>query len=313
MNIRSAPFEVGSDRRISYWLKNQTRQNFGDSLSELLFCALNGPVNRPKDGREDGREDGRGDGRGYEIIHLIGSAISAARIAVELECCGALTERPIVFWGCGARDGNEIHADFLRRCDFPAIRGPLTRAALRLAPETPIGDPGLLLPLIYQPRILPEFIGKTICVPHINDRKPDQEILRETGVDLVIRPEIRPSPARLLNLIDIINSAAFILSGALHFCITACAYGRPFCYWDAGHLDVPFKWEDFSASIGLACRFARTLAQGQQTYAEHISGKIRLPPLAPLIARAPLPAPESLLSRAIAFDLRQSAPALPRA
>jgi hypothetical protein len=294
----ASDFRISGDRRLSYWLKDRSRQNFGDSLSELLLWALSGPA------------DGRASPFKYEVIHLIGSVISAQRIAAALSDCAGGGERPIAFWGCGARERIAIKSDLLRRCDFPAVRGPLTREALRLPPETPIGDPGLLLPLIYRPRHVAAFAGKTICVPHFNDRKTDREILLETGVDFVIRPEIPPGPRHLLNLIDIINSAAFILSGSLHFCITACAYRRPFCYWNAGHLDVPFKWEDFSASIGIACRFARSLEEGRQTYARFIEGRTTLPPLAPLIASAPLGAPDSLLERACKFDMQQSAPAL---
>jgi len=290
-------YKIGSDHRIVYWLKNRERQNFGDSLAELLFWAL---CHRGEDGKIFSRT-----ARPYDAIYLIGSAISAARISNALEHCRAGRARPLAFWGCGARGREKIPAELLRRCDFPAVRGPLTMDVLGLPIITPLGDPGLLLPLLYQPKILPEFAGKAICVPHFFDPKTDAEILRETGVDHVVRPMVRPDPAAILHLIDIIRSAGFVLSGAMHFCILAFAYGRPFSYWNGGHLDTPFKWEDFSASIGISCRFAKTLDEGLRIHASWIGGKARMPPLAPLIASAPLIAPDELLKKAAAFDRQQ--------
>jgi hypothetical protein len=287
-------YEISSDHRITYWLKNRDWQNFGDSLSELLFWALRGQA-------ADGGTTSRATGD-YEAIYLIGSVISAQRITDALEHCWAGNARPLAFWGCGARGRERIPTELLRRCDFPAVRGPLTRDVLRLPSATPLGDPGLMMPLLYKPRAVPEFAGKSICVPHYFDRKTDAEILRETGVDYVVRPVVRPDPRMVLHLIDVINAAGFVLSGAMHFCILALAYGTPFSYWSAGHLDTPFKWEDFSASVGIACRFAKTLDEGRSIHASCIAGKARIPPLAPLISCAPLAAPEALLQKAMAFD-----------
>lgn len=290
-------YEISSDQRITYWLKNRDLQNFGDSLSELLYWSLR---HRGDDGKMTTRASGR-----YDAIYLIGSVISADRITQALEHCHTGHARPLAFWGCGARSRDLIPGELVRRCDFAAVRGPLTMDVLGLPGTTPIGDPGLLLPLIYQPQIVPKFAGKSICVPHCFDKKTSAEILRETGVDYVVRPVVRPDPANILHLIDIIHSAGFVLSGAMHFCILAFAYGKAFSYWSAGHLDTPFKWADFSASIGISCRFAKTLDEGLRIHAGSIDGKGRMPPLAPLIASAPLIAPDALLKKAMAFDKRQ--------
>jgi hypothetical protein len=296
-------YEISSDRRITYWLKNRELQNFGDSLSELLYWAL---CQRDADGKIISRASGP-----YDAIYLIGSVISADRINQALEHCRAGNPRPLAFWGCGARGRDVIPGELTRHCDFRAVRGPLTMEVLGLPTTTPLGDPGLLLPLLYQPQIVPKFAGKAICVPHCLDRKSDAEILRETGVDYVVRPVVRPEPADILHLIDIIHSVGFVLSGAMHFCILAFAYGTAFSYWSAGHLDTPFKWEDFSASIGISCRFAKTLDEGLRIHANVIAGKGKMPPLAPLIASAPLIPPDELLRMAIAFDQQhQKLPAL---
>lgn len=290
-------YEISSDQRIVYWLKNRELQNFGDSLSELLYWSL---CRRDAEGKRAGLAT-----RPYDAIYLIGSVISADRINQALEHCRTGNARPLAFWGCGARGPEVIPAELTGRCDFRAVRGPMTMQVLGLPAATPLGDPGLLVPLLYQPKILPELAGKAICVPHCFDNKTNEEILRMTGVDYVVRPVVRPDPAAILNLIDVIHSAGFILSGAMHFCILAFAYGRPFSYWSAGHLDTPFKWEDFSASIGIPCRFAKTLDEGLRIHANLIDGKGKMPALAPLIACAPLIAPDELLEKAAAFDKRQ--------
>lgn len=275
----------GSDQRIAYWLKNQPWQNFGDFLSELLFAALaTGPVAGP-----------------YEVIHLIGSVISTSNIASALSHTSTGPGRPVAFWGCGMREGTFIAPDLLARCAFHGVRGPLTRDALNLPQNTPLGDPGLLLPLLHTPR--PHALeGEILCIPHYFEPLSDAQLLEMTGADAVLRPRLRPDPEACRDFIDAIAGARLVLAGALHAVITAAAYGVPFAYLDTGFIDLPFKWADFAGAAGFAGRFVKTAEQGMAMYENTIQPVLRLPKLAPILEAAPLCAPDQLLAQARHYD-----------
>src|SRR5436190_17449245 len=100
---------MASDARISYWLKNQSIQNFGDMLSELLFDALTSE--QSIGGRREAVDD-------FDIIHLIGSVISTASINMDLQYVRASAGRRIAYWGCGLRQEEAISADLLAHCSF---------------------------------------------------------------------------------------------------------------------------------------------------------------------------------------------------
>ena len=276
-----------SDPRISYWRKGLASQNFGDLLSELLFEGLSQRT-RSGGARKTGKHD---------VVHLIGSVISDWHIERDLEHVRAGSGRRIAFWGCGVRDDRPIHTDLLERCEIFGVRGPISREVLGLPPDTPIGDPGLLLPLLYQPRALGKRAAETICVPHFLDPKTDDQLLELTGVSRIVRPNVVCSRAALTSVIDAIANARFVLCGALHAAIVACAYGRPFAYFDSGYVDVPLKWRDFAASIGIPCRFATNLAEGRRIFDEQLASQITIPPLAPLVALCPLNPPSRFVRR----------------
>ena len=278
-----------SDYRITYWRKGLQRQNFGDFLSELFVGAFSsGGLLSCRSGKPRDR---------YESIHLIGSVISAQNIEHDLEHAGIGTKPAIAFWGCGKRDHAPIPADLLQHCDFFGVRGPLTRSALGLPMGTPIGDPALLLPLLYRPKPSPVSSGRTICVPHFLEPLSDEELLKRTGADAVIRPNLPANPAALHEMIDALADARFVLAGALHGAIVACAFGTPFSFFDSGYIDVPFKWEDFSASVNIPCRFATSVPEGIEIYHSEIKTNYRELPAEPILACAPIVPPRVLFRR----------------
>lgn len=288
-----------SDSRSSYWRKGQGAQNIGDFLSEFLFIHLS--RKSPSDwfaGAPAGEHD---------VIHLLGSVIADAPIARALEHARAGGGRPVAFWGCGKRDEQPVAPGLLARCDILGARGPLTRDALGLPPETPLGDPGLLLPLLHEPHSVPGLAGAAICVPHFFEKRPDAELLDLTGADRVVRPNIAPRVAELTRLIDAIAGAGFVLAGALHAAVVACAYGVPFAFFDSGYVNLPFKWQDFAGSVGIPCRFVGTVADGVACHEAVLRPALRRPRLAPLLEVAPLHAPRELLARAHAQDAHVAA------
>ena len=274
---------------LSYWRKGLEVQNFGDFLSELLYAELAGRGLFERNGGKPKQD--------YAFIHLIGSVISDSHVRAAVEHAGDGPHAKIAFWGCGKRDAAPLDEELRRHCVFLGARGPLTRDALGLPPETPLGDPALLLPTIYRPRLREELRFKTMCVPHFLETQSDEDLRANTGADVVLRPNIAPRIEDARAFIDRLVSAEFVLCGALHAAIVRYAYGRKFSYFDSGYIDVPFKWRDFSASVGIGDRFATTVAQGEALYGEQTAGRIGLPDLREIWRCAPLHLPRRLRRR----------------
>lgn len=275
-------FEI--DERIHYLIKHDTVQNFGDYLPEILAKELLGYP------RIDADE-----------FRLIGSVIDDRWIRRDLRRINGHQDGLIAFWGCGKRGPGPLHDKLRRHARFFGVRGPLTRDALGLPADTVLGDPGLLAPIFHPPNRHDATAGRTICVPHIQDPRAPDELLASAGTDLLVHPRIASSEAALRDILDRIASADFVLSASLHGAIIACAYGRPFAFWGNGHLDIPFKWDDFAGSVGISSRFAANLAEGRAIYREQ-QASIRVPPLAPMLRDCPFTALPSAILRALAHD-----------
>jgi hypothetical protein len=276
------------DPRIRYWLEHQALQNFGDYLSEFLARGL---VRRPK--------------VDADAFHLIGSVIHDWVIEKDLRRTIAPSRAKIAFWCCGVRtpEGAPIYR---KRALLFGARGPLTRTALNLPEDTALGDPGLLVPLLHAARPHSETVGRSICIPHILDDRGDEALLAISGADVVLRPAIKPSIPALLEVIDKIASAEFILSASLHGAILAFAYDRPFCFWDNGHLDVPVKWSDFSLSVGFEAQFRTTVLDGKRAYEREIEPHLRCLSLSAILDVCPFTVNPVLLMRALVADKKLS-------
>ena len=180
----------------------------------------------------------------------------------------------------------------------------MTRSVLRLGAGVPIGDTALLLPLIHAPPARPTF-PQAILVPHFHESRTDEALRAASGVDAVLRPNLRNSPLAVIDFIDAVSRASFVLAGSLHAAITAAAYGVPFAFWDNGAVNLPFKWRDFAASIEIPCVFHPTLAGARAWFAREAAATLRLPPLSPMLAVAPLPVRPELFGEAIRRDVRR--------
>jgi tetratricopeptide (TPR) repeat protein len=266
---------------VLYWVPTPETRNFGDYITDLfLEKLLVSPRVRASRYR------------------FVGSIIDNENIERDLKA--VLDGGDIAFWGCGARDAVPVREDLFERCRFFGVRGPLTRDLLGLPGDTPLGDPGLLLPLVHpKPK---SKRGGTICAPHIFEPMSDEALLASTGADRVVRPEISPSLSALGQLLDEIAGADFVLAGAMHAAIVAHAYGVPFAFFDAGHLDVPFKWRDFAASIGAPVAFVDNLKDGRTAWADLIQPAARRLPLSPMLAACPWFVRPSIIAKAAAHD-----------
>lgn len=272
-----------------YWLKGEPVQNFGDYLTELLVDRLFYGVGLPGN-----------------AVYIIGSTIDDGLLPPQPVADGEKSiPRATIFWGCGLRHERGLSDQGRERSRILAVRGPLSRSALKLGIRVPIGDPALLLPALYQPQIRPSLSGKKVLVPHFTDQRSDSELLSLSGCDVVLRPNIEASLSAITDFIDNLVSADFVLAGALHAAIVAGAYKRPFGYWDSGQIDIPFKWHDFSASVEIPCAFHKTADSASTHYESEIRDKLRIPPLLPLLAAAPFPVRQTPLIRVALMDFHR--------
>ncbi|BBK38056.1 hypothetical protein STAQ_31340 [Allostella sp. ATCC 35155] len=264
---------------LLYWSAGQQERNFGDALVEF-YCQrlLAPPASQDRD-----------------VYFLIGSTLDDAWLRRGLAAArrrgGAVRS-----WTCGWR-GTPVDPELLAQVEITAVRGPLTRAALALRPDLPLGDSALLLPLLHRP---PRTAVRHGCllVPHFSDPQREAMLARpqDWGADAAASPVIR-SVADILAVIDAIARARLVLCGAMHAAVVALAFGVSFAFFRDGFLDCPDKWADLAASIGRPEEFA-----ARRSEAGAITNRVdRSPPLRPLLDACPLPVRPAVLRRAAAL------------
>jgi hypothetical protein len=273
---------------INYHLKGHPIQNFGDFLSEYFLRTLFLPVGLPA-----------------RAIHLVGSVIADTFLPPPNRLTECPPDRRTIFWGCGAR-GEATLSDANRKViEILSVRGPLSRSALRLDDAIPIGDPGLLLPGLYPAATRGNGLGQVLLVPHFSDKRTDAELLTITGCEAILRPNIPNDPAAVLQFIDELLAADFVLSASLHAAIVAAAYGCPFAFWDSGNINVPFKWADFAASVGIPSAFQSRIDEARRHYVERVRPALHIPVLWPLLTVAPLAVRPDAFIKIVNMDIRR--------
>lgn len=282
------------DPRIQYFVKGASVQNFGDYLPELLA----------KEFFLHPRVDA-------DLYRLIGSVIESSWVLRDLRHHVGTTSGRIAYWGCGMRDERPLDARARSMCSFFGVRGPRTREVLGLPESTVLGDPGLLAPLFHVPAPAPATAGRVVCIPHIHDPKSDAELLAISGAEVVLRPQIDASEAALRRILDQIAGARFVLTASLHGAIVACAYRVPFAFWDNGHVDIVFKWQDFAGSVGIPATFVSRADQGQALYDEVLAPALRRPPMTPILDVCPFAICPQVLVQALMHDGRLAPQATP--
>ncbi len=149
-----------------------------------------------------------------------------------------------VVWGSGI-----ISKSYpVQRANFLAVRGPQTRKYLvELGYDVPeiYGDPGILLPIYYKPKVDVEY--KFGIVPHYNDYNLVAGIFTENKNVLVIDLMTNDIEATTNQFL----SCERIISSSLHGIIIAHAYKIP-AVWQR-FSDIPFgdniKFQDYFESI----------------------------------------------------------------
>jgi tRNA U34 2-thiouridine synthase MnmA/TrmU len=267
--------------RVTWWREGEDRQNAGDFLASLIRNELFLPL-----------------GLEGSSTYLIGSVIDDRFLEDASEA------HPAIFWGAGCRDASGISPALRSRARILAVRGPLTRAALGLGTDVPMGDAAFLLPGLVEVAPAARTAGCTVVVPHVNDERGDDALLAASGADVVVRMDIPASHAALLSVIAELAAADLVLSASLHGALVALAWGRPFAFWDDGAVDLPFKWQDAAALLGIETTFHRHVADGRAWHAA-IRDTITVPSPLPMLAHAPLLVRPDALIRVLRAELRR--------
>ena len=153
-----------------------------------------------------------------------------------------------IIWGTGAIENSLPKGfDFKQIC---AVRGPLTRNLLISngfdCPQI-FGDPALLLPTIYTPKVEKRY--KFGIIPHIVDKSSPQLEEASKGKNITIIDIQHDSHWH--SFIDKICECEIILSSSLHGLIIADAYNIPnvWCEFSGELIGKHFKFNDYFLSV----------------------------------------------------------------
>lgn len=147
-------------------------------------------------------------------------------------------------WGSGLIHGEKYISRFehlFRKLDVRCVRGPETMKVLRKkgykCPNV-YGDPAILMPFIYKPRILEEKQEYVVVLHHQSNIKYS----KENKIDIVT--------SDYKQFIDKLVNSKLVISSSLHGIILAEAYGIPAILLEDSSTDDKFKYDDYYQSTG---------------------------------------------------------------
>lgn len=203
----------------SYWWPGK---NFGDRVSPIITEYVTGKKIIAAGREETGKLLG------------LGSILAVLR------------ENDIV-WGSGSNRRKQIIKP--PGAQILALRGPLTRSLIDHQTPKIYGDPGILLPLIYKPKI--EKTHKLGIIPHYVDKEYVAKNIyfenRNDGESKFIDIQ-----ADWHVVIDEILSCEKVLSSTLHGIVCAEAYGitAQWAVWGDKIIGGDFKYQDYFLGSG---------------------------------------------------------------
>lgn len=151
-------------------------------------------------------------------------------------------------WGSGIRCFSSVRGlirkSLYQKLDVRAVRGPLTRDALRQCgydcPDV-YGDPAVLMPMIYEPAPVKKQ-GTVLVTHYLTDKEQYQ------GLDDITLLDIQTRDYK--GFIDKIASAERVISSSLHGIILAETYGTPVVFLRKGIESEILKFYDWYFSTG---------------------------------------------------------------
>lgn len=147
-----------------------------------------------------------------------------------------------IVWGSGYREFNSKY----KKTNVLAVRGKLSldKIPMNKRKHVVLGDPGLLLPLVYD-RPQKQSVEVTI-IPHFVDYSYFKEKYGEKYRVLDVRTN------DLEDMIDKIRQSKYVLSSSLHGLIFAHAYGIPALWIKHGYVNSSdFKYYDYFSGVNI--------------------------------------------------------------
>lgn len=150
--------------------------------------------------------------------------------------------RKTVVWGSGFREYDSKY----KKTKVLAVRGKLSLEKLPFNERgiVALGDPGLLLPLVYDRPLKQKF--DVVIIPHFVDYSYFKE---KWGTKYAV---VNVRTNDLESVIDIIRQSKCVLSSSLHGLIFAHAYGVPALWIKHGYVNSSdFKYYDYFSGVGI--------------------------------------------------------------
>ncbi len=226
LNINIFKKNDSRKQKVFWWEPKDGVPNAGDHLAKVIVEQMLALKDKEIDDKISSKNK----------LLSIGSVIHFARTG---DC----------IWGTGVNGKLAAPKILFQDLDVMAVRGPLTRDYLKnrgiSVPEI-YGDPGLLLPLLFNKELLMNNIDNSskrdfIIIPHMNE---DFKIYDKYSEHLCSPRQCAISFTR-----DIVNSS-FVISGSLHGLIIAEAYGIPAVFLENNSGESRFKYDDYYFGSG---------------------------------------------------------------
>ena len=222
MSLLEAWLEREQQRALYWWRPKNGAVNVGDYLSKVTVAAMLALRDLDLLQKRDKRRR----------LFAIGSVLHNARDGETV-------------WGSGINGKIPEAQHRFRDLDVRAVRGPLTRRALRerglRVPEV-YGDPALLMPLLYRKELIGTVGRKAfVVIPHFNELPEKYAKYRQQ----LVLPTAKP-----LAFVGALLGADVVVSSSLHGVILAEAYGIPAVYLDSGNGEHRFKYDDYYQGTG---------------------------------------------------------------
>jgi len=132
------------------------------------------------------------------------------------------------------------------------VRGRLTKELLNCSSDTLVGDPGLIVDLVYSKFVAKEKIWDIGVVPHYSDLENDfvKRVLNDTSKLEALMIDVRKSPSEVVREI---SQCKMIVSSSLHGLIVSDSLGIPSCWLKVSDkiLGGDFKFRDYYSCFGL--------------------------------------------------------------
>jgi pyruvyltransferase len=187
----------------------------------------------------------------------------------ELFCIGSLfrlisdrssqspfnSNRPLYVWGTGVMTPNHIKAadfNFFKSVNIRAVRGPLTSKLIdpHSSSSIALGDPGLLIPEIFQPKRFNFFKSRIGLVLHHSQKLSDDILFKIQKQNIKIKI-IYTDTNDIYSVLNKIARCQIILSSSLHGLIAADALNIPNTWINTGgiHVNPRFKFYDYALGV----------------------------------------------------------------